>query len=88
MNKYDLLGNWLRRQPGVRVSASFEDIEDEDRIGVKLPLTARQRREWWGNEVSGDSRHVQCRAWFKAGWKVKEVDLAAQTVVFVRYAKR
>jgi hypothetical protein len=88
MNKYDLLGNWLRRQPGVRVSPSFEDIEDEDRIGVKLPLTARQRPEWWGNEVSGDSRHVQCLAWLKAGWKVEEVDLAAQTVVFVRDANR
>ena len=88
MSKYDVLGDWLRRQLGDRVATVFQDIEDEDRIGVKLPKSARHRREWWGNEVSRDSRHVQCLVWLKAGWKVAEVDLTAETVVFVRSEKR
>jgi hypothetical protein len=88
MSKYDVLGDRLRRQPGDRIVTVFQDIEDEDRVGVKLPMTARHRREWWGNEVSRDSRHVHCLVWLKAGWKVDEVDLTAETVVFVRSAKR
>jgi hypothetical protein len=87
MSKYDALSNWLRKQTGDLVPVLFDDIEDEDRIGVKLPLAARERREWWGNEISRDSRHVQCRAWLKAGWKVEKVNLGAETVVFTRLVK-
>jgi hypothetical protein len=46
MSKYERLQNWLRNQSGDPVFVLFDDIEDEDRIGVKLPLTARQHREW------------------------------------------
>ncbi|MFZ0735658.1 MAG: hypothetical protein WA002_15490 [Candidatus Acidiferrales bacterium] len=88
MSKYDKLREWLDHQPDDIVSVSFEDIEDDDRIGVKLPLAARQRRQWWGNEISRDSLHVQCRAWLKAGWKVEELNLATETVVFTRLVGR
>jgi hypothetical protein len=84
MSQYNALGTWLQKQRGDRVSVTFEDIEDQDKIGVKLPPTAREHRQWWANERSPDSRHVQCRAWSEAGWKVEEVDLAAETVVFAR----
>jgi hypothetical protein len=88
MSSYDVLSDWLRRQPGDRVSVLFDDIEDEDRIGVELPMTARRRREWWGNETSDDSRHVQCRSWLNAGWKVAEVNLGRETVVFTRFVRQ
>lgn len=87
MSKYNLLGQWLGKQAGDLVPVSFEEIEDEDRIGVRLPLAARERRQWWGNEISRDSRHVQSRAWGNAGWKVAEVNLAAETVIFSRLVK-
>ena len=82
MDKYEPLKNWLLKQPGPRVTVSFDDIEDEDRIGVKLPPSAREHRSWWGNEVTADSR--QCRAWLDVGWRVDSVDLSRETVIFVR----
>jgi hypothetical protein len=84
MNKYARLSDWLRNQSGRIVTASFDDIEDEDRIGVELPLTARERRSWWGNEANARSRHVQCQSWLSAGWKVEHVDFATEMVAFVR----
>jgi len=52
MDAYGPLHDWLKRQPGDRVELLFDDIEDEDRIGVKLPRTAREKRAWWGNEFN------------------------------------
>jgi hypothetical protein len=86
MSKYDILGDWLRNQRSSPVSLLFDDIEDRDRIGVKLPMTARQRREWWGNESTPASRHVQSKAWLSAGWRVEDVDFRRELVVFVRQA--
>ncbi len=84
MGKYDPLTRWLERQQGNRATTTLDDIEDEDRIGVKLPRAAMEYREWWANEVDPKTRHVQCRAWLKAGWKVESVDIAKGVVVFVR----
>lgn len=78
MNNCDLLSDWLRNQLSNRIRLSFEDIEDEDRVGVKLPLAAKEHRSWWER----DSRHY--RAWVNAGWHIESVDLSAQAVVFVR----
>ena len=44
---------------------SFRDIERI--IGGLLPRSA-QRPQWWANERSSDSRHVQCAAWLNAGF--------------------
>lgn len=84
MNTYDPLRNCLMIQKGKEVSAHSEDIEDEDRIGVQLPPSAREHREWWGNETNPNTRHRQCLAWLQAGWKVKNVDLSKEVVTFER----
>ena len=82
MHKYEPLRDWLLKQPGIQVTVSFDDIEVEDRIGVKLPPSAREHRTWWGNEVAADSR--QCRAWLDARWRVDSVDLLRERVTFVK----
>jgi hypothetical protein len=82
MGKYDPLRDWLRNQPGDRLTLPFEDIEAKDRIGVELPKSAREYRPWWGNEANSGSRH--CRAWLDAGWRVDAVDLSREVVTLVR----
>jgi hypothetical protein len=44
-------------------------------LGCRLPDTARERPQWWANEV-GDTRHVQCRAWMDAGVETRNLNLA------------
>jgi len=82
MSKYDRLTEFLTHQLSDEVVLSFEDIEDGDRIGVKLPDSAKTYRQWWENQVSPGAR--QCRAWLDAGWEVKNVDLNAERVVLQR----
>jgi len=84
MSKFDPLRESLRRRLSDRVEMTFEEIEDEDKIGVKLPRAAREHREWWANEINPHTRHYQCRAWLAAGWKVEHVDLSKEVVIFVR----
>ena len=86
MGKYARLTDWLANQRADRLEVSFEEIEDEDKIGVKLPPSAKVHREWWGNEVARGSSHYQCRAWRNAGWKLESLDLTRETVTFVREA--
>lgn len=66
MGKYDPLESWLRRKAGTEVELSFADIERI--IGAMLPNSA-VRPQWWANEASPDSRHVQSRAWRNAGYE-------------------
>jgi hypothetical protein len=58
---------------------SFEEVAD---LVGGLPASAFKYREWWANEQSGS--HVQARAWAEAGWRVSEVSLSRQTVMFER----
>jgi hypothetical protein len=44
---------------------TFADVERV--IAGLLPKSA-QRSEWWANETSPETRHVQCRAWLDAGY--------------------
>ncbi len=81
LSKYDALGDYLRACVGRRrVHLTFREIEQI--IGDALPPSAREHREWWGNEVGPAARHSQCRAWMEAGWLVNEVDRNAGVVVF------
>jgi hypothetical protein len=43
MGKYGRLTGWLERQPGDRVELSFEDIEDADKISLRLLTPTRKR---------------------------------------------
>ncbi|HCQ53249.1 MAG TPA: hypothetical protein DIV82_03815 [Brevundimonas diminuta] len=65
MAKYDPLNRYLRRQSAEEVVLTFAEIENL--LVALLPKSAR-RREWWGNEVSSVSSHVQARAWMTAGY--------------------
>jgi hypothetical protein len=84
MSRYDLLRDYLERQSADRIQLSFRDIEDEDRIGLKLPRSAKEKQAWWANETNPTTRHYQCRAWRSAGWKVEYVDLNREIVIFMR----
>lgn len=81
MNKYAPLRRWLegRAEPQIRVS--FAELETI--LGFALPRSARQHRPWWANSFGS---HVQAEAWLDAGWQTAQVDLEAQTLVFVRLA--
>jgi len=79
--RYDALTKWLRNQKKDRVKLCFEDLEDEDVIGMTLPYTAWDRA-WWTNER--DRKSTQSRAWLDAGWKVQSVDPDREIVSFVR----
>ncbi len=74
MAKYDPLAGHLEGR-GNRISMSFGEIEHL--VGF-LPKSARENRRWWGN----DRTHVQARAWLSAGYKVSEVDIPNERVVF------
>jgi hypothetical protein len=65
MAKYDPLGTYLRRKGKPEIDLSFADIERI--IGNMLPKSAA-RPQWWANEESANSRHVQMRAWRNAGY--------------------
>jgi hypothetical protein len=81
LHKYDALTKWLRAQKKSPVAVSFEDLEDEDKIGMNLPYSAWDRT-WWTNEQ--DPQSSQSRAWLDAGWKVQSVDPDREVATFVR----
>jgi hypothetical protein len=57
--------------------------EIEKLLGFKLPDSARIHRPWWANQGErGGQSHAL--AWEMAGWKTSQVDMAAETLVFVR----
>ena len=80
--KYDPLEKYLRGLPTSQdvVTLSFEFIEQV--MNDKLPQSAHQEREWWGNQRQGTS--VEASPWMDAGWMVDTVDLRASWVRFVR----
>lgn len=65
MAKYDPLGAYLTRRGSPEIELAFEEVERI--IGSRLPETAA-RPQWWANEASPDTRHVQCKAWRDAGY--------------------
>jgi len=79
---YGPLENYLRGLPTSQevVTLTFEFIEQM--LNDQLPQTARQEREWWGNQKQGTS--VETIPWMNAGWLVDTVDLYKNWVRFVR----
>jgi hypothetical protein len=59
MGKYDPLEKYLTRKRDREIELSFADMERI--IGGMLPNSA-PRPQWWANEVTADTRHVQSRA--------------------------
>ncbi len=54
-------------------------------LGFSLPDSARLHRPWWSNSKQGGG-HSHALAWQAAGWRTREVDLEAETLVFARSA--
>ena len=80
MAKYDPLHSHLRRQKSAHYEMTFRDIE---RVLASLLPKSAQRLEWWANETSPDTRHVQCRAWLDAGFSAVPIK-GAERVRFER----
>ena len=81
MQKYAPLRRWLEARADPQVRLSFAEIEAI--LGFALPRSARLHRPWWANSFGA---HVQAAAWLDAGWQTAQVDLEAQTLLFVRAA--
>jgi hypothetical protein len=77
--KYEALWSYLRAQRQPRIRLSFADVAR--RAEVKLPASAYGHAAWWANDSTS---HVQAKAWLDAGYKTENVNIAAQTVEFVR----
>ena len=65
MSKYDPLARHLRRQTSETVVMTFRDLVLV--LKAMLPRSA-ERPQWWANETSETTRHVQSRAWISAGF--------------------
>jgi len=77
MSKYDpLMRDLMRRRGKGRVTYTYAQIERI--LNAPLPRTAYTTRQWWANEQNPHGRHVQCRAWQDAGWRVEDVVLGQQ----------
>lgn len=61
--------------------ATFREIEKI--LGFKLPDSARIHRPWWANQGERGG-HSHALAWEMAGWKTSQVDMAEESLVFVR----
>lgn len=79
VGKYDPLRRFLSEFDGNGWVTTFDQIEQI--LGFSLPASARKWRPWWANVKDGPS---QTRAWAAAGWKTRQVNLADETLVFVR----
>ncbi len=82
MSKYRPLSDRLTGQSGDEWRASFADLEQV--LGFALPRGARTGRAWWAND--GDKGHH--KAWASAGWRVDDLDPAAEYVTFRRAEAR
>ena len=77
MGKYDSLLKTLEMSKAGTMPFTFTQLETI--LGFELPPSARSYRPWWGNDPK---HHSQARAWVAAGYKVANVNLESEQVVF------
>ncbi|MGY1592240.1 hypothetical protein ACI79D_09720 [Geodermatophilus sp. SYSU D00708] len=75
-SRYDALKEHLTNEENSSLAMTFDDVGG---IVGGLPPSASRHREWWSN-----GSHSHSTAWTGAGWRVSEVDLRGQRVVFTR----
>ena len=73
----------LSARPEPKWRTTFGELEGI--LGFRLPDSARLHRPWWSNSKKG-SGHSHALAWQAAGWRTREVDIEAETLVFARSA--
>jgi hypothetical protein len=83
--KYLPLDEWFRDQPAnvAQVELTFDQVEAI--LGRPLPHSAARLGTWWTNVQPKIQSHRT--AWLNHGWIVKEFDLQARRVKFVRAPK-
>ena len=79
MTKYDSLEDYMQLLRGDTWVARFSDLEGI--LGGRLPPDARRCAAWWSHDLT----HCLVQAWRRAGWQVKDVDLAGRFVTFCRF---
>jgi hypothetical protein len=79
VSKYDPLGDFLRGQYGDEVRVRFAEIERI--LGFPLPASARVHRPWWSNNPNNSAI---TKVWLNTGFRTEQVDMAGETLVFVR----
>ena len=85
-SRYAPLTLWLQGQVETGLNKrvlTFEEVENI--IEDKLPPSARQHRSWWANATVG---HTQSQQWLEAGWRVSNVNISEERVVFSRIDDR
>jgi len=75
--KYQPLLEFLRDSNLDEVTLTFAEIEAL--MNDTLPDSARNKRAWWSNRSKGA---LQASAWMEAGYRVEDVDVDRQQVVF------
>ena len=80
--KYLPLDEWFRKQPKStrEIKLTFDQVEKI--LGNPLPKSATKLMTWWTNVHPKIQSHRT--AWLNHGWMVKEFDLKARRVKFVR----
>lgn len=79
--KYAALFEHLSSRSGDEWPTEFQTLETI--LGFKLPKSARIHRPWWANQ-GATGGHSHALAWEAAGWKTERVNMADETLVFVR----
>lgn len=79
MSKYDPLRQHLARLVVDEAPLTFAELERV--LGFALPASARRTAAWWANT---EGTHVQAAAWRLAGWRTSRVDIAGESILFVR----
>jgi hypothetical protein len=79
MAKYDPLTRHLAERQQPLVPMTFPELEAV--LGFPLPPSARKDRGWWSNNPQNN---VMTRAWLAAGYRSRDVDLAAERLLFER----
>jgi hypothetical protein len=79
---FDLLREFLKKTPAHSndITLSFDQINQI--LGRKLPATANNRQQWWGNQTG--HTHSQAMAWRAAGFKVGRAKMDKRWVRFER----
>lgn len=80
-SKYYPLFEHLQKCDQEETALTFKKIEAV--IGNSLPTSAFNQKNWWSNRDS--AKALQAKAWVSAGYHVKTVDLAQQTVSFCKF---
>jgi CBS domain-containing protein len=83
-SRYARLALWLQNIPLKENTKRLSFDQIESIIGHKLPPSSRHRA-WWAND---QVRHSHSKLWLEVGWRVAEINLSEEQVLFARIKER